>query len=64
MELKRDEIISAMNFCRSEGHICGKCPYRKVRFGISCRDKLIRDALSLFNELTIELDAMRGAANS
>jgi hypothetical protein len=59
MELKRENIIKALECCNSEGHICGKCPYESVRIGISCRDKLIRDALALIKELTEENERLR-----
>ena len=49
MELNAEQVKKAMECCNSEGHICGKCPYESVRIGISCRDKLIRDALALIN---------------
>ena len=49
MKLNAEQIKRALECCNSEGHICGKCPYESVRIGISCRDKLIRDALALIN---------------
>lgn len=49
MELNAEQVKKALECCNSEGHICGKCPYESVRIGISCRDKLIRDARSLIN---------------
>ena len=45
--LNAETVKKALECCNSEGHICGKCPYESVRIGISCRDKLIRDALAL-----------------
>ena len=60
MDIKRDSIKKALECCSSEGHICGKCSYSNVRIGISCRDKLSRDALSLINELTQENERLRG----
>ena len=51
-ELNREQIIKDLECCKSEGHVCYKCSHRDVRIGISCRDALSRDALSLINELT------------
>lgn len=58
-ELNRDQIVKAMECCNGEGHICGKCPYGSTRIGISCRDKLIKDALTLIRELTEENERLR-----
>ena len=54
MELNKEQVIKSLECCKSEGHICYKCSYRDVRIGISCRDKLSRDALDLIKELTEE----------
>jgi len=40
---------------------CSECPYRKGR---NCINRLETDALALINRLDVELEAMRGAANS
>ena len=64
--LNAETIKKALKCCNSVGHICGKCPYESVCFGISCRDKLSRDALSLITsqeqrikELTEENERLR-----
>ena len=59
------EIINALEYCTTDGY-CITCPYNK------CTDKEINElAFDLINrqqaeieKLEIELDAMRGAANS
>lgn len=59
--MEKEQIIKGLECCGSEGHICGKCPYQSVRIGISCRDKLSRDALALIKELTEEIERLEKA---
>ena len=64
MELNREQIIKALECCRhsdSSEEYCADCPYYTVKY---CAAKISEDALSLIKELTVELEAMRGAANS
>ena len=58
--MEKEQIIKALECCTTLGG-CEKCPYYNKAF---CGVNLRRDALALIKELTIELDAMRGAANS
>ena len=57
MELKRDEIIKALEWC-SELRLCVDCPMRAEGYfshsGNACRKALMEYALSLINELTEE----------
>ena len=53
MELKRDDIIKALECCSSEitsEFNCDACPYRSK----GCNASLLRDALSLIKELAEE----------
>lgn len=64
MELNRKQVIKALECCTS-GNPCCRCAYRrKGTDTYGCRKICMIDALSLIKELTVELDAMRGAANS
>ena len=55
MELKRDEIIKALEYCTGGGS-CNKCPYDdKPRLSFEgCLSSKMRDALALIKELTEE----------
>lgn len=63
--MEREQIIKALECCNDEGD-CSVCPYERARFvdELECTEELHADALALIKKLTIELDAMRGAANS
>ena len=60
MELKRDDIIKALECC-SLGD-CYPCPYGKWSAG--CRDEMCGDALSLIKELTEENERLRAEKES
>lgn len=66
MKLNREQIVKALECCikvggyRMDEHYCANCPL----FDTRCALLLPQNALSLINELTVELDAMRCAANS
>ena len=76
--MEKEQIIKGLECCTrgrdSNGDIpCLECPYNECNVvgGTSerqtsgtCQGWLMKDALALIEELTIELDAMRGAANS
>ena len=57
---KREKIIKVLEHCAALRG-CGECPFVKED---NCGWVLVRDALALVKELTVELDAMRGSANS
>lgn len=67
-----NDVIKALKLCSVEKNTCKNCPYRVN--GCLSEDGtnlLIRDALDLINRrneeinrLTVELQAMRGSANS
>lgn len=63
MELNRDQIIKALECCTSETASCTGCP-RFPPSLMGCSRQNMRDALSLIKELTVELEAMEGTANS
>ena len=57
MELKRDEIIKALECCKSDDMThCRRCPYDT---GLYCMCNMSADALSLINELTEENERLR-----
>lgn len=66
MKLNREQIVKALECCIKVGgyrmgeHCRANCPL----FDTRCALLLPQNALSLINELTVELDAMRCAANS
>ena len=64
--MERNEIIKALECCTDKKkYHCEDCPYFYKSEGIkSSMEILMTDALSLIKELTVELEAMRGAANS
>ena len=66
MKLNREQIVKALECCgRNVGSNCHDCPYCGLSpWSAECRLVLVKDALALIRELTVELDAMRGAANS
>ena len=59
MELKREEIIKALECCKV-GEDCWACPYDNVGVYSQCEPKLLEDALSLINELAEENERVRG----
>ena len=64
MELNREQIVKALECCFIVCY-CNTCPYYKIGEHTQvCTRKMAQDALALIRELTVELDAMRGAANS
>ena len=66
MELNREQIVKALEWC-SSGRNCMKCSEDERSPRLSkegCMALQMRNALALIRELTVELDAMRGAANS
>lgn len=63
--MERTEIIKALECCSSKDYDCEKCHYfPKGTRSVPSMELLMHDALALIKELTVELDAMRGAANS
>ena len=66
--MDREQIIKALECCKSfrDLHACDVCPYFRVELGDneSCSNRMAQDAFALIKELTVELEAMRGAANS
>lgn len=68
MELNREQIIKALECCGAYNHgkTCKECPYRQIDLGDDeiCSNRMSLDALALIKELTLELEAMRTAANS
>lgn len=56
MELKRDEIIKALECCGaySHGHPCNECPYMHIELADNeiCSNRMALDALALIRELT------------
>ena len=59
MELNREQIIKALGCC-SHPNMCNECPCHNLRM---CWD-MKQQAIALIKELTVEVEAMRGAANS
>lgn len=60
--MDREQIIKALELHSQKMQPClADCPYGGLH---NCESDMAQDALSLINELTVELDAMRGAANS
>ena len=53
MELKRDDIIKALECCanKAEGCLCSDCPFVRSRY---CTNRLRENALLLIKELTEE----------
>ena len=68
MELNREQIKKALECCGeyNHGQPCKECPYMYDELADNeiCSNRMAQDALSLIKELTVELEAMRGAANS
>lgn len=74
MELNREQVVKALEWCSSGGRNCMKCSEDERNPRLSkegCMALQIRNALALVRELTeenerlnIDLEAMRGAANS
>lgn len=69
-ELKPEDVMKALECCNTKGN-CNQCPYEIVGEYTPCYSVLTQDALALLREkdaeierLNIELQAMRGAANS
>ena len=60
--MKHNEIIRALECCEQETKSCPSCPL--ARDYSPCSKTMARNALALIKELTVELEAMRGAANS
>ena len=59
MELKRDEIVKALECCIDTKWRCEDCPY--FNKGEDSMEVLMTDALSLINELTEENDKLASA---
>ena len=60
MELKRDEIIKALECCKTTTpEDCIECPYRNKGNSLytGCVNTLVKDTLSLINELTAKTEA-------
>lgn len=67
MELKRDEIIKALECCRTNSEMdCSDCHYRNKGNDLyaGCVNTLLVDALSLIKELTEENERVRGCVKS
>lgn len=66
MKLNREQIVKALECCiKVGGYRMGEhCRANCHLFDTRCALLLPQNALSLINELTVELDAMRCAANS
>ena len=68
MELKRDQIIKALECCASEEYVCAQCPIdEKIKDDCECGKLVAKNALSLIKELTAEnklLNVELGNANS
>ena len=63
--MEREQIIKALECCASEECVCAQCPIdEKIKDDCECGKLVAKNALYLIKELTVELDAMRGAANS
>ena len=58
MELKRDDIIKALECCSKHLVRCKDCPYQEVP---RCTDEHQKDALSLIKELTEENGNLRAS---
>ena len=67
MELKRDEIVKALECCGDNGRNgCVYCP-RNIKYAVnlqSCMESLMHDAHSLINELTEERDGYKNLAHT
>ena len=68
MELNRDQIIKALELCKSPVvSDCNACPYKgkSVKNGVyvGCTSVLMRDAFSLIKELTEENERLRANGN-
>ena len=64
MKLNRDQIIKALNCCtnpNADANCSLHCPFGDIN---ACKQYVMYLALSLIKELTVELEAMRGTANS
>lgn len=60
MEINREQVIAALE-CHADDQDCANCPYTDAT---ECSTELAKDALYIIEELTVELEAMRGTANS
>lgn len=60
MEFNREQVIAALER-HADDQDCVNCPYTDTP---ECSTELAKDALSIIEELTVELEAMRGTANS
>ncbi len=65
MELKRDEIIKALECCKSfrDFYMCDICPYCRLELADdeNCTNRLSQDALALIKELTEENEMLKKA---
>lgn len=64
MELNRDEIIKALECCKSLLiSACKECPYRlgDYAYDDGCVNNLVADALALINELTEENEKLKAS---
>ena len=57
--MERTEIIKALECCEGGGKPCLSCPYFYKAVDTSCAPFLIKDALSLIKELTVENERLR-----
>lgn len=61
MELNREKVIKALELHSKLKPCMEVCPYGGENF---CGGLMAADALKLIKELTVEVEALRGAANS
>ena len=64
MELNREQIIKALDSCtnpNADANCSLHCPFGDIN---ACKQYVMYLALSPIKELTVELEAMRGTANS
>ena len=62
MELNRDQIIKALEYCVSAGH-CRDCPLFEKRSAV-CVDSLLRNAFALIKELTEDNEDLNKTVSS
>ena len=66
MELNREQIIKALEHCASgtSSEACDGCPFNDMQLCDQESNAIEKHALALIKELTVEVEALRGAANS
>lgn len=68
MELNREQIIKALECCKSfrDFYMCDICPYYRLELADdeNCTNRLSQDALALIKELTEENERLKNICES